>query len=154
VQDLGPLAFGNTLRNYSSQTLHCRVFPSFCSHLFSLTVSSAVDHRVEGRLAQVLLCHINCDVKFRILFPVDLKQCPFVLVTSKGVHRHPIPLPEKTPRAARSHILGLLRTLRQDLPDMTPRRFLRHPALKVFLLNTFPHLAMPTLSDLHPSLAN
>ncbi|KAJ7902430.1 hypothetical protein B0H13DRAFT_2335594 [Mycena leptocephala] len=37
---------------------------------------------------------------------------------------------------------------------MTPRRFLCHPALKVFLLNTFPHLAMPTLSDLHPSLAN
>ncbi|KAJ7913928.1 hypothetical protein B0H13DRAFT_1612047 [Mycena leptocephala] len=137
VQDLGPLAFCNTLRNYSSQTLHC-----------------PVDHRVEGRLAQVPLCHIDCDVKFRILFPVDLKQCPFVLVTSKGVHRHPIPLPEKTPRAARSHILGLLRTLRQDLPDMTPRRFLRHPALKVFLLNTFPHLTMPTLSDLHPSLAN
>ncbi|KAJ7902429.1 hypothetical protein B0H13DRAFT_2335593 [Mycena leptocephala] len=83
MQDLGPLAFCNTLRNYSSQTLHC-----------------PVDHRVEGRLAQVPLCHIDCDVKFQILFPVDLKQCPFVLVTSKGVYRHPIPLPEKTPRAA------------------------------------------------------
>ncbi|KAJ7841661.1 hypothetical protein B0H13DRAFT_1649125, partial [Mycena leptocephala] len=137
TQDLGPLAFCNTLRNFSAQTLHC-----------------PVDHRVEGRLAQVELCHLDCDVKFRILFPVDLQKCPFVLVTSKGVHRHPIPLPEKTPQALRNHLLGLLRTLRQDLPDMTPRRFLRHPALKVFLINTFPHLAMPTLSALHPSLAN
>ncbi|KAJ7687183.1 hypothetical protein B0H14DRAFT_3534204 [Mycena olivaceomarginata] len=41
-----------------------------------------------------------------------------------------------------------------DLPDMTARRFLRHPAIKSYLYTTFPDLRNPTLSHLHPSLAN
>ncbi|KAJ7717098.1 hypothetical protein B0H14DRAFT_3522115 [Mycena olivaceomarginata] len=136
-QDQGPLAFCNTLRNYTAQTLHC-----------------PVDHRVDGRLAQVELCHLECEVKFRIWYPDNFQQCPFVLVTSKGTHRHPIPLPEKTPQRVRQQILELLGTLRQDLPDMTARRFLRHPALKSFLMKMFPHISLPTLSAIHPSLAN
>jgi hypothetical protein len=50
--------------------------------------------------------------------------------------------------------LTLLQNLRQDLPDMTARRFLRHPAIKSYLYTTFPDLRNPTLSHLHPSLAN
>ncbi|KAJ7860589.1 hypothetical protein B0H14DRAFT_3445994 [Mycena olivaceomarginata] len=120
-QDQGPLAFCNTLRNYTAQTLHC-----------------PVDHRVDGRLAQVELCHLECEVKFRIWARTDT----------------PIPLPEKTPQRVRQQILELLGTLRQDLPDMTARRFLRHPALKSFLMKMFPHISLPTLSAIHPSLAN
>ncbi|KAJ7815793.1 hypothetical protein B0H14DRAFT_2264779, partial [Mycena olivaceomarginata] len=136
-QNIGPLAFCDTVRNYSAQTLHC-----------------PVDHRVGEHLTHAELCHIECDVKYRIWYPADRQQCPYVLVTSKGTHQHPIPLPEKTPQRVRQEILDLLRSLRQDLPDMTARRFLRHPALKIFLMNKLPHLATPTLTALHPSLAN
>ncbi|KAJ7889899.1 hypothetical protein B0H14DRAFT_2561582 [Mycena olivaceomarginata] len=137
AENIGPMASCTTLRNHSAQTLHC-----------------PVDHRVDGRLAQVELCRIDCDVKFRVWFPTNLQDCPFVLVTSQGVHRHPIPLPEKTPQVLRSQILQLLRTLRQDLPDMTPRRLLRHPALQSYLIQTLPDQPTATLSTLHPSLAN
>jgi hypothetical protein len=109
---------------------------------------------VGEHLTHAELCHIECDVKYRIWYPADRQQCPYVLVTSKGTHKHPIPLPEKTPQRVRQEILDLLRSLRQDLPDMTARRFLRHPALKIFLMNKLPHLATPTLTALHPSLAN
>ncbi|KAJ7848159.1 hypothetical protein B0H14DRAFT_2583179 [Mycena olivaceomarginata] len=131
-QNIGPLAFCDTVRNYSAQTLHC-----------------PVDHRVDDRLTHAELCHIECDVKYHIWFPTDFQQCPEPTDT-------PIPLPEKTPQRLRQEILGLLRSLRQDLPDMTARRFLRHPALKIFLMNKLPlpHLATPTLTALHPSLAN
>jgi hypothetical protein len=37
---------------------------------------------------------------------------------------------------------------------MTARRFLRHPAVKAFLYSRFPDIQNPTLSHLHPSLAN
>ncbi|KAF7378229.1 hypothetical protein MSAN_00247800 [Mycena sanguinolenta] len=41
-----------------------------------------------------------------------------------------------------------------DLADLTPRRFLRHPILKSFLRQELPHLVNPTLADWHVSLAN
>ncbi|KAJ7727275.1 hypothetical protein B0H14DRAFT_3518892 [Mycena olivaceomarginata] len=137
AEDIGPLASCRTLRNHTVQTLHC-----------------PIDHRVDGRLAQVELCHIDCDVKFRVWFSTNLQECPFVLVTLQGIHRHPIPLPEKTPQVLRSQILQLLHTVRHDLPDMTPRRFLRHPTLKSFLIQVFPSHPTATLTTLHPSLAN
>ncbi|KAJ7800830.1 hypothetical protein B0H14DRAFT_2615859 [Mycena olivaceomarginata] len=135
--DIGPLAKCKTVVNYSAQRSYC-----------------PVDHRLEGRLVQQEMAHLQCDVKFRIWWPVDRTKCPYALVTSRGTHRHPVPLPLKTPNAVRSQILSLLQSVRQDLPDMTARRFLRHPAVKSRLFSIFPHLSNPTLSHLHPSLAN
>ena len=65
-----------------------------------------------------------------------------------------IPLPSKTPPVLRTEILDLIKTLRHDLPDLTPRRFLRHPAVLAHLRNRFPDVPNPTLGGLHPSLAN
>ncbi|KAJ6482225.1 hypothetical protein C8R47DRAFT_1218201, partial [Mycena vitilis] len=107
AQDHGPLAVCTTVRNFSAQTLHC-----------------PTDHRVNGRLTQVKLQRIKCEVKFRVWAPVDRSQCPYVLITSHGVHKHPVPLPEKTPKHAVLQIYRLLRTLRHDLADLTARRFL------------------------------
>jgi hypothetical protein len=43
----------------------------------------------------------------------------------------------------------------EDLPDLTPRKFLRHPILKDYLQQHFPNVQPPpTLSNLHVSLAN
>ncbi|KAJ6593005.1 hypothetical protein B0H19DRAFT_909722, partial [Mycena capillaripes] len=117
-------------------------------------VNPSAQRSYYGRLDQQPLCRLECRIKFRIWWPVDRTQCPYVLVTSRGIHRHPIPLPEKTPDSVRSQILTLLQSLRHDLPDMTSRRFLRHPAVKSHLFSLFPDLTNPTLSHLHPSLAN
>ncbi|KAJ7471331.1 hypothetical protein B0H11DRAFT_1730368 [Mycena galericulata] len=37
---------------------------------------------------------------------------------------------------------------------MTPRQFLCHPSIKSYLYGRFPNIPHPTLSHLHPSLAN
>lgn len=42
----------------------------------------------------------------------------------------------------------------EDLPDLTPRRFLRHPSTKLWLAGQLPEVSKPTLSDLHISLSN
>ena len=41
-----------------------------------------------------------------------------------------------------------------DLPDLTTRRFLRHPATTAYLRKRLPEFQHPTLADLHISLAN
>jgi hypothetical protein len=99
---------------------------------------------------------LGCSVKFRVIEPLEefRADCPYILVTSCGHHTHPIPLPTKTPPTVRTQIFRLLEDLAEDIPDITPRRFLRHPILKTFLKLKFPRISQPTLSDLHISLAN
>lgn len=60
----------------------------------------------------------------------------------------------KTPPPIRAEVFELLETLDQDLPDITPRRFIRHPVVFAYLRKRLPALMHPTLADLHISLAN
>jgi hypothetical protein len=102
------------------------------------------------------MLHLSCHSKFRVFTPLPSyrRACPFVLIVTKGEHPHPVPLPTKTPPSIRNELMVLLENLGPDLPDLTPRRLLRHPILKTFLATKFPSIICPTLSDWHVSLAN
>ncbi|KAE9384455.1 hypothetical protein BT96DRAFT_950559 [Gymnopus androsaceus JB14] len=80
--------------------------------------------------------------------------CPYFLVTSKGPHSHPIPLPEKTPTTVKVELGKLFKKLGVDLADIMPRKFLRHPIVQLYLSARYPFLRNPMLSDLHISLSN
>ncbi|KAJ6617105.1 hypothetical protein B0H10DRAFT_1948621 [Mycena sp. CBHHK59/15] len=99
---------------------------------------------------------LSCSCKIKVYEPLEEYQdvCPSVLVVLEGVHFHPIPLPAKTPPAIKAEILRLLPRFQEDLPDLTPRRFLRNPIVKSYLSVKFPNILNPTMSDLHTSLAN
>ncbi|KAJ7053684.1 hypothetical protein C8F01DRAFT_1031905 [Mycena amicta] len=99
---------------------------------------------------------LPCAVTFRVYEPLEEYRslCPFVLLTSEGVHPHPIPLPTHTPMHIRRTIHTLLESAIDDMADMTPRRFLGHPIVRQFLAKRFPGVPHPTLSLLHASLAN
>jgi hypothetical protein len=96
----------------------------------------------------------DCIVKAYVPFPEHRAECPKVLVIVKGIHHHPIRLPEKTPRAIKAEIIKLLPRFQEDLPDLTLRRFLRNPIVKSYLSIKFPDVLNPMLSNLHISLAN
>ncbi|KAJ7256436.1 hypothetical protein C8J57DRAFT_1235810 [Mycena rebaudengoi] len=120
-------------------------------------VKLAFDHRdKDGDLLQLQMIHLKCKVVFKIYKPLEeyRTQCPYVLVAVKGVHKHPIPLPVKTPPAVKTEIGELLSQFQEDLPDLTPRRFLRHPLVKAHLTRKFPGLPNPMMSDVHISLSN
>ncbi|KAJ7711771.1 hypothetical protein B0H16DRAFT_1480052 [Mycena metata] len=136
----GPLVECKTATNVSAQHTFC-----------------PFDHREEdGALIQPIMVRLKCKVKFRMFQPLEQFRwdCPFVLITSSGSHTHPIPLPTKTPPTVRSQVFQLLETLEENIPDMTPCRFLCSPVVKAFLSSTFPHAANPTLTDLHIPLGN
>ncbi|KAF8076821.1 hypothetical protein FPV67DRAFT_1715254 [Lyophyllum atratum] len=140
ISGFGPLAECTTVANSSSQQVCC-----------------PCDHRSpDGYLVQLEMQRLPCHVRYRVFEPLEAFRdaCPFVLVISKGLHCHPIPLPQKTPphvQAVLAHLLGRLGT---DLADLTPRRFLWHPVVKNYLEEVLLDIPSPTLSDLHISLAN
>lgn len=100
--------------------------------------------------------HVECKSKFRVYEPWEefRRECPKIMVVCSGQHDHPLPLPTKTPPSIRSELLKLLKSLEHDLPDLTPRRFLRHPAVCAYIHSRLPDIVNPQLSDLHSSLAN
>ncbi|KAJ7031452.1 hypothetical protein C8F04DRAFT_924530, partial [Mycena alexandri] len=136
----GPLADCSTVTNCSQQK-------TFCS--FS--------HRDKAQnLIQPLMKRLECSSKFRVFEPKEAhrKQCPFVLIVTSGAHSHPVPLPSKTPPNIRTAFMEILGKLAEDLPDITPRRLIRHPIMQSFLASKFPLLVCPTLADWHVSLSN
>lgn len=117
----------------------------------------ANEHRgLDGMIIPQAMTHLKCNSKISMFEPLRSYRnaCPMVLVICHGEHSHPIPLPAKTPPFIRSEILKMLRQLDLDLPDMTPRRFLRHGVVRTWLQGLLPQIPNPTLSDLHISLSN
>ncbi|KAJ3804094.1 hypothetical protein F5876DRAFT_70917 [Lentinula aff. lateritia] len=137
----GPKTTCHTVMNYSSQRPVC-----------------PFNHRDQddGLLKQPRMEATGCSCIFQEYEPVEEfhSLCPYILIISKGVHRHPIPLPEKTPMSIKTKLSSLIKTLDADMADITPRQFLRHPIVKSYLTTRFPLLRNPMLSDLHVSLSN
>ncbi|KAF9561878.1 hypothetical protein CPC08DRAFT_634812 [Agrocybe pediades] len=140
ARKIGPGAECKTVRNFSSNKPTC----------------SSTHRTADGELFRPQMTHIPCKVKFKIYEPLEnlRSECPWALVTCLGAHTHPVPVPSSTPPQIEDKINDLLHLMEHDLPDMTPRRFLRHPLVQAYLKRTFPHLSTPMLLDLHPSLAN
>ncbi|KAG6818895.1 hypothetical protein H0H93_000513 [Arthromyces matolae] len=110
----------------------------------------------NGILELAMMQHLECSSKFRVFEPLESHRnsCRKVLVVCSGRHYHPYPLLTRTPPRIHDEILSILKNITHDLPDLTPRRFLRHPVTTAYLRSRFPQQEMPTLVDLHPSLAN
>ncbi|KAG6819960.1 hypothetical protein H0H93_007040 [Arthromyces matolae] len=115
------------------------------------------EHRDDsGDLYRPELLTLPCNVKIHYYKPIDehRSRCPWAVMTVKGIHNHPIPLPQKTPPPVKEELFRILIMLREDLPDLTARGLIRHPVLKAYLGSKFPDIHLPTLTDLHVSLAN
>ncbi|KAJ7235196.1 hypothetical protein C8J57DRAFT_1530888 [Mycena rebaudengoi] len=125
-----------------------------CNVSSKKTFCTFVHGSIDGELDQSEMETIACDVKFNayVAFEEYRRECPQIKAVVKGVHFHPIPQPTKTPK---DELIKLLPRFQEDLPDLTLRRFLRHPIIKAYLAAKFPNIINPTLiSDLHISLAN
>jgi hypothetical protein len=157
VLGFGPLVECTTTSNFSEQKVFCREYISITLSEPITNSNPAFDHRNEdGHLLQLEMQHLACNAKVRVIEPQEAYRdiCPFVLIIIKGHHPHPVPLPQKTPPKLRAEVFKLLDHVSEDLADLTPRGFLRHPVLKAHLRDRFPNMVSPTLSDVHVSLAN
>ncbi|KAK7032463.1 hypothetical protein VNI00_013021 [Paramarasmius palmivorus] len=109
-----------------------------------------------GFLYSPLMEKTKCGVKFHVYTPVEelRDQFPYTLMIVRGTHYHPIPLPTKTPPRLREQIFDLLGSMSEELSELTPRRFIRHPIACAHLKKVFPNNPNATFGNLHPSLSN
>ncbi|KIJ10874.1 hypothetical protein PAXINDRAFT_43681, partial [Paxillus involutus ATCC 200175] len=135
--------------------------PSSCCTMVtnhtSVRVKCPRTHRnQDGQLELAPMTRLRCSSLFRVYQPLEEYRtvCSKVLVVCSGQHTHPIPLPTKTPPHIRNEIFNILRHMDYDLPDLTPRRFLRHPSLLKYVESQLSNCHHPTLTDVHISLAN
>nr|GAT44274.1 predicted protein [Mycena chlorophos] len=115
-------------------------------------------HRSDdgAKLEEPLMVPMDCPVHFRYTEPLPQfrRDCPYSLLTSEGQHPHFPSIPTRTPPYIRATILSLIESVGDDLADLTPRRFIRHPITVAFLSRRYPEIKSPNLSAFHPSLAN
>ncbi|PGG96334.1 hypothetical protein AJ80_09842 [Polytolypa hystricis UAMH7299] len=79
---------------------------------------------------------------------VNLINCPYMLFTSHGQHKHPPPPPNRPPATIMNRILHLIKEIRE--PNMTLSTFLKSPALEAFCHK----YNSPTLPEIHQSFTN
>ncbi|RHZ64762.1 hypothetical protein Glove_320g89 [Diversispora epigaea] len=63
-----------------------------------------------------------CPVKFYHIIPEDLKNCPFIVTISVGIHNHPPPLPRKTPYNIKNQLQKIIDN--EHILDLTARKLL------------------------------
>ena len=101
------------------------------------------------------LIHLPCRSQYHVYQPLPeyQKTCPYILIVCSGPHTHPIPIPMQTPVSVRNSLIDFLKTL-SELPNLTARCLIHHPAVQVWLKQQKPELPHPVFVDLHPSLGN
>ena len=58
------------------------------------------------------------------MIPHDLKNCPYVILVSKGVHSHPPPLPARVPINIRTRLQQLIDQASSNALDITPTQII------------------------------
>ena len=132
----------------------CPLFFSFFTNKFS-----AYWHRYpDGTLARGTLSTwvTKCPSTFHIYTPLDLEACPHVVILCRKPHSHAPPAPVKTPPPLVTELNKLLCDMGWRLADATPRRLMLDTGFVHGLRNILGWESdrTPSLSDLHPSLAN
>ncbi|RHZ78932.1 hypothetical protein Glove_154g37 [Diversispora epigaea] len=86
-----------------------------------------------------------CPVKFYHIIPKDLKNCPFIVTISIGIHNYPPPPPRKTPYNIKNQLQKIIDN--KHILDLTTRKLLTGLMIKAYLNGK-------QISDLHLSLNN
>ena len=100
----------------------------------------------------------KCPSTFHIYTPQDLEACPHVVILCRNPHSHTPPAPVKTLPPLVTELNRLLCDMGWRLADATPRRLMLDTVFVIGLRNIlqvgWESDWTPSLSDLHPSLAN
>ncbi|KAI1098108.1 hypothetical protein F4804DRAFT_137220 [Jackrogersella minutella] len=110
----------------------------------SKRIACEYDHpQGKGKLLQA-----TCNCKYELFIPKDLESNPYILVTSTGIHNHPIPPPSKGVGEIRNDIWEIISRIHN--PGLNTSSFLQNPLLREWIRDR----GKLRLSDVQPSLIN
>lgn len=111
-------------------TEECGVFEplssrrKYCGKYLITTLQSVVKQLLDRDHPQGSgqLKHTPCDVIFNALVPIDIEQCPYMIFTSHGIHKHPPPPPSKAPERILGGVKRIIEQIRD--PNLTTGKYL------------------------------
>ncbi|CAG8579137.1 7905_t:CDS:10, partial [Cetraspora pellucida] len=89
----------------------------------------------------------QCDVKYYKIIPYNIKECPYVILISKGIHKHSPPPSTKVPNEITNKLKDIIKEASEELVNITPRKLVSSNLIKA----TF---GVNYLSQIHASLNN
>jgi len=78
----------------------------------------------DGVMEEGKIIKKSCNVVFYKLIPYDLKETPYVILVSKGIHDHPPPPPGRIPQEITYKLKAMIETSHDDLVDISPRKLI------------------------------
>lgn len=158
----GPLIPCDFIAGSSQKTQRCRklIFSGEVLLIcFSDIFSVHFHRRLNGRLDRGELQVQRCPVIFEFFYAMDTEERrkhPFVILVCRNKHSHSPPSPLKTPPRELAKLQTLLLHMKWSLAEATPRKILNDSGFMMGLrqIMNWECEREPSLSDLHPSLAN
>ncbi|CAG8813574.1 11359_t:CDS:2, partial [Gigaspora rosea] len=63
-----------------------------------------------GIIEEGKIINKSCDITFYKFIPCDLKKTPYVILVSKGIHKHLLPPPERVPKEIMNKLKTMIET--------------------------------------------
>jgi hypothetical protein len=71
-------------------------------------------HIVRGKIKEK-----PCEVRFTLLTPYNLQQCPCIVIICRGMHNHPPPPPERIPNAIKDDLQNIIKNAIEEDNSVT-----------------------------------
>ncbi|EYE90581.1 uncharacterized protein EURHEDRAFT_466851, partial [Aspergillus ruber CBS 135680] len=123
--------------HYSSVKGHTSIDIDFLEQLFNDSILPSQEE-----------CAVIEPLTSRRKYCVDPQDCPYVVFTSQGIHKHPPPPPHKPPELILRGVQNIIRQMRN--PSLTRAQFLRSPELEAFCSQ----YNASTPAEIHTSFSN
>jgi len=97
----------------------------------------AYPHYAGNIIKQGSIVQKKCGVRYSKIVPIDIENCPYMILVSVGVHTHPPPPPNHVPITIRSRLQELIHQADTDATDITPTRIITGINLHVCIFSIF-----------------
>ena len=97
----------------------------------------AYPHCAGNIIKQGSIVQKKCGVRYSKIVPIDIENCPYMILVSVGVHTHPPPPPNHVPITIRSRLQELIHQADTDATDIMPTRIITGINLHVCIFSIF-----------------
>jgi hypothetical protein len=81
-------------------------------------------HMDNGKVTRGEIIQKSCPVRFIKFVPDNIIDCPFVALVCIEIHKHPAPVPERTPTTNKSNLQSLIEQAIHEDSIITSRSLL------------------------------
>ncbi|CAG8714304.1 13918_t:CDS:2, partial [Cetraspora pellucida] len=79
-------------------------------------------HYSDNTVQEGSIIKHQCNIKYYKIIPYNIKECPYVILISKGIHKHSPPLPTKIPNETTNKLKDIIKESSEELVNITSQK--------------------------------